>query len=125
MKLHRGFFGKLPLVIEVSPDDQSTNILILRSTFACVYHSSMTTPAADATPTSYSLVEHSGEDQIKQEEDLIKELDKSDALTTFVETCRNIGQRAVTIDNNFTHVKDGFANLIKKYGKDFLRVKSD
>ena len=85
----------------------------------------MTTTAVNANPDSYGLVELSEEDQIKEQENLIKELDNPDTQTEFIEACKNIGRTAVAIDADFTDIKDGFADLATKYGNDFPRVKSE
>ena len=85
----------------------------------------MSSDAVDATPISYDLVELSEDDQIKEQEELIKELDEPDTLTNFVKACKNIGKTAVDIDNDFLSVKYGFDELVEKYGKDFPKVKSD
>ena len=62
------------------------------------------TAAVDAT--SYGLVELSGEDQIKQQEELIKELDEPDTIDKLIE-CKKTGQSTVTIDCDFIRVKLG------------------
>ena len=70
-------------------------------------------------------VNASNDDQVKDQEELIKELDKPDTLKSFVEACKNIGQKAVSIDNDFIAIKHAFEELVKKYGKEFPKVKSD
>ena len=82
----------------------------------------MSADAVDASPASY--VEMSEEDKIKEQEELIEVLNKPDTLQIFVDACEKIGQTAVAIDNDFIIVKDGFNELVKKYGKDFPKVKA-
>ena len=82
----------------------------------------MSADAVDASPASFIAL--SEEDKIKEQEELIKLLDKQDMLQTFVDACENMGQMAVAIDNDFIVVKDGFEELVKKYGKDFPKVKA-
>lgn len=66
------------------------------------------------------------EDDFKdKEEELIKELDKPETLKAFVEACKEIGQKAVTVDNDFILIKDGFDVLVKKHGKEFPKVESE
>ncbi|XP_006463633.1 hypothetical protein AGABI2DRAFT_120445 [Agaricus bisporus var. bisporus H97] len=43
-------------------------------------------------------------------------------LKKFNETCKNIGQEVIAIDDDFKTVKNGFAKLVEKYGKDFPEV---
>ena len=92
----------------------------------------MTTAAVDrdATPAPgglpvIKLLPMSEEDQIKEQEKMIKELENPDTRTKFVEACKNIGRTAVAIDNDFLFIKDGFADLVKKYDSDFPKVKSE
>ena len=85
----------------------------------------MSTAAVDASPSPYGLVKLSGEDQIKEQEALIKDLDKPDTFQKFVEACKDIGQQAVNIDNEIIQVKFAFADFVKKYGKEFPKVKSE
>jgi hypothetical protein len=82
----------------------------------------MTTEAVEFTPFSYGLTE---DEKIKEQQELIDELDNPDTLKSFVKACKEIGQTAVAIDKDFVHVKNGFADLVKKYGKDFPRVNSE
>ena len=90
----------------------------------------MSTAAVDASPSPYGLVKLSEEDQIKEQEALIKDLDKPDTFQKFVEACKDIGQQAVNIDNEIIQVKIiqvkfAFADFVKKYGKEFPKVKSE
>ena len=82
------------------------------------------TAAVDASPTSYGLVELSEEDQIKQQEELIKKLEDPDTINEFIERCRNAGQNVSIINYNFGHVKAGIADLVEKYGRDFPAIES-
>ena len=72
-----------------------------------------------------AAVNASNDDQVKDQEELIKELDNPDTLKAFIEECKNIGQKAVYIDNDFIAIKRGFEELVKKYGKEFPKVKSE
>ncbi|KAF7760573.1 hypothetical protein Agabi119p4_11249 [Agaricus bisporus var. burnettii] len=87
--------------------------------------------AADTPSPSYKeippLMEWdslSEEDQNKRQEEWIKYLNKPDTLEKFGEACKNIGQTAVAIDGDFRTVKNGFTELVKKYGNDFPEVGS-
>ncbi|EKM77516.1 hypothetical protein AGABI1DRAFT_121934 [Agaricus bisporus var. burnettii JB137-S8] len=64
----------------------------------------------------------SEEDQNKQQEEWIKYLNKPDTLEKFGEACKNIGQTAVAIDDDFRTVKKGFTELVTRYGRDFPDV---
>ena len=81
----------------------------------------MTTAAAEP---SYSLVELSEEDKIKNMEELEKILDDPNTLKKFVEGCKNIGRTADAIDKDFIHVKDGFDKLVKDYETNFPELGS-
>ena len=85
----------------------------------------MSSAAVDASPISYGLVELSEEDQIKQQKELIKQLDEPDMLEKFIEECKKSGQRALAIEYDFIRVKAGLAELIRKYGKDFPTIESE
>ena len=76
----------------------------------------------DAAP--YNRAELS-DDEIKQQEELIKLLKDPDTLTNFVEACKKIGQTAVAIDNDFIAVKNSFDDFVKTYGNNLPKVKSD
>ncbi|XP_006458836.1 hypothetical protein AGABI2DRAFT_123551 [Agaricus bisporus var. bisporus H97] len=85
--------------------------------------------ATDTVPTSFedspSLAEWntlSEEDKVKQQEEMTKHLNDPATLAKFKEACQNIGQTAVSIDNDFRVVQKGFAELVQKYGKDFPDV---
>ena len=82
----------------------------------------MSADAVDASRAPAFYVEMSEEDKIKEQEELIEELNKPGMLQTFVDMCKKIGQTAIAINNNFIVVKDGFDELVKKYGKDFPKV---
>ena len=82
----------------------------------------MTTAAAEP---SYSLVELSEEDKIKNMEELEKILDDPNTLKKFVEGCKNIGRAADAIDKDFIHVKDygtNFPELGSKYVPDWAAL---
>ncbi|EKM77514.1 hypothetical protein AGABI1DRAFT_121932 [Agaricus bisporus var. burnettii JB137-S8] len=64
----------------------------------------------------------SEEDQIKQQEEWIKFLNNPNTISQFSEACKNIGQTAVAIDDDFRTVKNGFAELVKKHGEYFPDV---
>ena len=78
-----------------------------------------------ATLTSYGSVKLSEEDQIKQHEELIKELNDPYTIENFIKECKKVGQTALAIDHDFVRVKVGLADLIKKYGKDFPKIESE
>ena len=110
-------------------NNQSTNVLILRSIvrfyIRLCLSPSMSTDAVDVTPIPYGLVELPEEDRIKEQEEFIKVLNQKDTLTDFIEACKKIGQTAVAIDGDFLAVKDGFDDLVKKYGNIFPKVGSE
>ncbi|XP_006460615.1 hypothetical protein AGABI2DRAFT_178110 [Agaricus bisporus var. bisporus H97] len=83
--------------------------------------------AADAPPTSSSLVEWdfvSVEDQFKQQEEMTKFLQKSDTTEQFIEECKKVGQKAAAIGGDFRTVLNGFLDLAAKYGDFFPHVRN-
>ncbi|EKM76044.1 hypothetical protein AGABI1DRAFT_122915 [Agaricus bisporus var. burnettii JB137-S8] len=83
--------------------------------------------AADAPPTSSSLVEWdfvSVEDQFKQQEEMTKFLQKSDTTEQFIEECKKVGQKAAAIGGDFRTVMNGFLDLAAKYGDFFPHVRN-
>lgn len=65
----------------------------------------------------------SEEDKIKQEEELTRILEDPDTLKQFSRACKDIGQTAVAIDDDFRIVRNGFAKIVEKYGNEFPDVK--
>ena len=74
---------------------------------------------------SVHKAELSDDEQIKQQEELIKLLDNADTVGDFVKECKNIGQTAVAIDNDFIAIKNSFDDFVKTYGNSLPKVKSD
>ncbi|XP_006461443.1 hypothetical protein AGABI2DRAFT_192947 [Agaricus bisporus var. bisporus H97] len=62
------------------------------------------------------------DEQIEHQEEMTKILEDPDTLKQFSEACKNIGQTAVAIDENFRTVQKGFNDLVEKYGADFPDV---
>ncbi|KAF7761650.1 hypothetical protein Agabi119p4_9642 [Agaricus bisporus var. burnettii] len=75
--------------------------------------------ATDAAPELASL---SAADKIKQQVEMTKVLNDPKTLEGFAKACKDIGQTAASIDADFAKVKNGFAKLSEKYGKDFPDV---
>ncbi|KAF7783339.1 hypothetical protein Agabi119p4_2715 [Agaricus bisporus var. burnettii] len=83
--------------------------------------------AADAPPTSSSLVEWdfvSVEDQFKQQQEMTKFLQMSDTTEQFIEECKKVGQKAAAIGGDFRTVMNGFLDLAAKYGDFFPHVRN-
>ncbi|XP_006463620.1 hypothetical protein AGABI2DRAFT_194392 [Agaricus bisporus var. bisporus H97] len=78
--------------------------------------------ATDAPATATEWASLSQEDKIKEQKEMTKILEDPETLSKFSEACKNIGQTAVSIDTDFRIVKNGFAKLVEKYGKDFPDV---
>ncbi|EKM76039.1 hypothetical protein AGABI1DRAFT_131755 [Agaricus bisporus var. burnettii JB137-S8] len=82
--------------------------------------------AADAPPTPSSLVEWElivGGDQMKQQEDMTKFLEKHGTVENFIEACKKIGQTAVAIEGDFRTVKNSFTTLDTKYNYYFPDIR--
>ncbi|KAF7782841.1 hypothetical protein Agabi119p4_2217 [Agaricus bisporus var. burnettii] len=69
-----------------------------------------------------ALSSFSEEEIIKEQEEITKFLEEPGTVAKFSEACKNIGQTAVAIDENFRIVQKGFADIVEKYGKDFPEV---
>ena len=62
------------------------------------------------------------DEQMAQQQEILKVLEEPDTVAKFAEQCKNIGNTAVAIDTSFKRVKDGFDDIIKNYSKDFPEV---
>ncbi|XP_006455515.1 hypothetical protein AGABI2DRAFT_138613, partial [Agaricus bisporus var. bisporus H97] len=76
--------------------------------------------ATDTSTTPFNSL--SEEEQIKQQQEATKTLENPDTVKKFIQECTKAGQAAVAIDENFRKVKNGFAELVNKYGNDFPDV---
>ena len=60
---------------------------------------------------------------MENQKDILKVLEDPVTIKKFSENCKNIGQKSVATDTSFEHVRQGFVEIIKNYGKDFPEVK--
>ncbi|EKM81310.1 hypothetical protein AGABI1DRAFT_91035 [Agaricus bisporus var. burnettii JB137-S8] len=66
-----------------------------------------------------ALSSFSEEEIIKEQEEITKFLEEPGTVAKFSEACKNIGQTAVAIDENFRIVQKGFADIVEKYAMEW------
>ncbi|XP_006458835.1 hypothetical protein AGABI2DRAFT_181811 [Agaricus bisporus var. bisporus H97] len=76
--------------------------------------------ATDASTTPFDSLSY--QEHITQQQEATKTLENPDTVKKFIQECTKAGQAAVAVYENFTKVKNGFAELVNKYGNDFPDV---